>query len=255
MITVTLSFNSIAEAIAALGSMQTPTTIAHNDRPDVGHDFPTITMHSLSNDEVRISAYPDPAVVFGAAAQAPTPVVTITPVDPAPVEAAPAATEAAPTVMEAAPADPPAAPVPTKDSRGMVWDARIHGESKNLNKDGTWRRRKNLDPEFLQKVEAELLGAPTAPTPPTAEVAAVAAPAPSVPPSPPAPPADAPPAPAAAPTTFAELMAAMSPGFAADPAGMTARTTAVLNTLGLSAMGQLAARPDLIPQVWAGLSS
>jgi len=44
------------------------------------------------------------------------------------------------------------------DAKGAAWDANIHSSSKNCNKDGTWRTKRNLDPAILaaakgQKVE------------------------------------------------------------------------------------------------------
>ena len=40
------------------------------------------------------------------------------------------------------PASPTEAP-PAVDAQGLPWDARIHSETKALNKDDTWRRRRN----------------------------------------------------------------------------------------------------------------
>lgn len=75
------------------------------------------------------------------------------------------------------------------DSKGMPWDNRIHAESKGKIADGTWRKKRNLDPTLLATVEAELrqlMGAPgvtplapttapIAPTPPLAPAAPVTA--------------------------------------------------------------------------------
>jgi hypothetical protein len=46
--------------------------------------------------------------------------------------------------------------VATRDKLGRFWDARIHSEGKKFNADGTWRMRRNLDPELRKQVEAEL---------------------------------------------------------------------------------------------------
>jgi hypothetical protein len=43
------------------------------------------------------------------------------------------------------------------DSRGIPWDARVHASSKTINRDGTWRTRRNMDSETLHKVEASLV--------------------------------------------------------------------------------------------------
>lgn len=100
------------------------------------------------------------------------------------------------------------------DKTGLPWDNRIHAESKGKIADGTWRKKRNLDPAVLAQVEAELrqvMGAPAAaplapttapiaPTPPLAPAAPVTANLPtastSQPVAAPLPPA-APPAPAA----------------------------------------------------------
>lgn len=56
-----------------------------------------------------------------------------------------------------APVAPPAEP-PSVDASGLPWDARIHSESKATVADGTWRKRRNVDPELVKQVEAELRG-------------------------------------------------------------------------------------------------
>ena len=74
-----------------------------------------------------------------------------------------------PTAPTSASAVSPVAPTTanpvTTDKAGYPWDGRIHSESKALNVDGTWRKRRNLDPAVLTTVEAELrqvmgIGAP-----------------------------------------------------------------------------------------------
>lgn len=42
------------------------------------------------------------------------------------------------------------------DSEGFPWDARIHSSSKELNKSGEWRQKRNLDKAFLAQVQAEI---------------------------------------------------------------------------------------------------
>lgn len=52
------------------------------------------------------------------------------------------------------------------DAKGMPWDNRIHAESKGKIADGTWRKKRNLDPALAASVEAELrqvMGAAPAP--------------------------------------------------------------------------------------------
>jgi hypothetical protein len=42
------------------------------------------------------------------------------------------------------------------DSKGMVWDQRLHSSSKGKNPDGTWRGRKGLDKDEKAKIEAAI---------------------------------------------------------------------------------------------------
>lgn len=54
------------------------------------------------------------------------------------------------------------APAPAQsselDARGFPWDKRIHSAKKTKSKDGTWRYRRKIDQELIDKVEAELKG-------------------------------------------------------------------------------------------------
>lgn len=44
------------------------------------------------------------------------------------------------------------------DADGIKWDARIHSSSRELNKDGTWRKRRGVNTDLVTQVEAELRG-------------------------------------------------------------------------------------------------
>ena len=44
------------------------------------------------------------------------------------------------------------------DSEGLPWDKRIHSSSKNKNADGSWRIRKGVDKDLVNKVKIELRG-------------------------------------------------------------------------------------------------
>lgn len=73
------------------------------------------------------------------------------------------------------------------DGTGLPWDERIHSSSKEKNKDGTWRSKRNVDEAFKKKVEKQLRA--TMDTPPTTTPAATTpapapAPAPTLPPPP-----------------------------------------------------------------------
>ena len=57
------------------------------------------------------------------------------------------------------------------DSKGLPWDSRIHADSKGKIADGTWRKKRNLEPALVAQVEAELrqvMGAAPAPLAPVA---------------------------------------------------------------------------------------
>lgn len=47
---------------------------------------------------------------------------------------------------------------PDLDKEGLPWDARIHSDSRNMNADGTWRKRRNLEKSGVDvaAIEAEL---------------------------------------------------------------------------------------------------
>lgn len=44
------------------------------------------------------------------------------------------------------------------DTNGFMWDERIHSSSKQMTTKGTWRYRRNLEPEYIKQIEAELRG-------------------------------------------------------------------------------------------------
>lgn len=118
------------------------------------------------------------------------------------------ATETVPLPPFALP-EPPATP-PSVDAAGLPWDARIHSESKATVADGTWRKRRGVDPELVKQVEAELRGEPAvAATPEVTEPSASipVPPAPAVIPPPPAPTPEAAPA-----RSLADLSAAVAQG-------------------------------------------
>lgn len=138
----------------------------------------------------------------------PIPPVNTSPPAPAPLAPVVPLAASAPTVTAgAAPSVANAASVGgERDSKGYLWDARIHSETKKKNADGTWRFRRNLDEKVKTSVLAELNaalgGAAPAPTfQPAAGVtsAVPVPPAPAAVPVPPAPtaPVPVPPVPAA----------------------------------------------------------
>jgi hypothetical protein len=126
----------------------------------------------------------------------PLPIVPVAPVAITSLEAPIVPVPPAPTnvITEHAAPLSPASGVEL-DKAGMPWDGRIHSESKSKLADGSWRKKRGLDPEVLNTVENELrqvMGAapaiapqseviwpmpapvPPAPVPPVAPVAPVA---------------------------------------------------------------------------------
>jgi hypothetical protein len=68
-----------------------------------------------------------------------------------------------------APAPPPPPPAataaPDVDARGIPWDGRIHAGNKAQTKDKSWKRRRGVSVEEVQRIEAELVSpAPTTST-------------------------------------------------------------------------------------------
>lgn len=109
-----------------------------------------------------------------------------------------------------------AADLPTVDSTGLPWDARIHVSPAKLTSSGKWTSRRKLDAALVASVEAELRGKAEPSTP-----AAMQLPAPPAPVAPAAPPAPAPlPAPAA-PTAYEKLVKLIGDNMhsTANPAG------------------------------------
>ena len=130
-----------------------------------GRDSPAVPLtterHSLETVEVPgpgVVAVSD-AGVISATVPPPPPAVTVAP-------GVPPMTVAIPT--------PPTLPSNLDlDTQGLPWDNRIHSTPATKNADGSWRSRRNLDPDVKEQVTAELkralaapLAEPAAPTPP-----------------------------------------------------------------------------------------
>lgn len=162
------------------------------------------------------------------------------------------------------------------DAKGMPWDNRIHAESKGKIADGTWRKKRNLDPTVLATVEAELcqlMGAPgtplapttapIAPTPPLAPAAPVTANLPTASISPvvaaPLPPA-APPAPvvgevpADARAQFVALVGRASAAIQGQKVTQAEVNQCCVDA-GVPALPLLANRLDLVAQVAAHIDA
>jgi hypothetical protein len=249
--------------------------IHHLDRPDTGavvegSNTPADKGPGTHADKGATPvplAQPSPEAVFApsfvAAAAAPIAPAVITPPLPQPV-LAPAPV---PVPVAAAPVAPaaPASPAPSVDVAGLPWDERIHARTKALNKDGTWRQKRETPAELVSAVEAELrarVGLPVAPVP-------VAPPAPVVPPgvpnsvfalgavaapvvAPPAPVAPvAPVTPAPGPATFQDLMVWVTPHMTSQalPAVTVEQLHAVMAQHGVVGFPALIADPTKVPLV------
>ena len=192
----------------------------------------------------------DPAAVFGGcplgvdAAVLPTaPVAPLAGVPLPPNASLPPAPPPGPTAGAPTGAAPTASVV--TDKNGLPWDARIHASSKTMNADGSWRGRRNTDAHIIASVEAELRALMAIPAPAPASIAPVAINSVAPPP----------PFMASAPTTLAEMMPLLTTAMLAGKLQPTA-VGEVLAEMGVAGGApMLAARPDLVPQVWAALST
>lgn len=122
------------------------------------------------------------------------------------------------------------------DKDGVMWDARIHSETKSQNKDGTWRQKRGVDPDLVKQVLAEQQSDDAPPPPVEDEVPTVEDDAPPPPVDEPAPVvSDVKPADVIRFITTNKIDAATVNGLIAD--------------LGLSKAADLFAKPQLAGQV------
>lgn len=155
---------------------------------------------------------------------------------------------------------PPTSEPPATDSAGMPWDARIHSESKALNADGSWRKRRGVDDATVAAVTAELTAtagqpvpndAPPPPPPVPAEVPsddAGAAPA-AGDATPPPPPPEQTAAASAATSAFSDFPAFVS---AVSRHGKSyAELNELANGLGVAAFKDMKDHPDKWDLFWS----
>lgn len=190
----------------------------------------------------------------------------------APNVPAPPAPNSAPAGAIAAPQTANPVGAVDLDKTGLPWDGSIHAESKSKIADGTWRKKRGVDPALVAMVESELRqvmgAAPAAPIPaphaatvtmPTAGVASSAVAVPAPPTAPVAPVAPPPPAPLAAPVgevpqdARAQFVGLVGRASAAIQAGKVtqAEITQCCVASGVPALPLLANRLDLVAQVAA----
>lgn len=168
------------------------------------------------------------------------------------------------------------------DSRGLPWDGRIHASTKTrLAKDDSWKLKRNLDPQFVAQVEAELFQVMAIPNVSAPSVTETAPPTPTEGPSiaPPAPTETqglhpesnafsvgmvnhlanqgnaAPPAPGVTPQTGASSKDYSTWGMPELMRGMTAKgvdqayVAQVCQQFGIPSIMAVGARKDLIPLI------
>lgn len=120
------------------------------------------------------------------------------------------------------------------DSNGLPWDARIHSSSKEQNKDGSWRIRRNISPELVETVTDQLRGIQKTPVPAKVAdmVAAINTPV-----------APLPPAQLSFPMVVKTINEAKVAGKLTE-----AQVTEILQALGVNTLPILALRPELFRQ-------
>lgn len=212
-----------------------PAVIDEADRPDVGAPEPEPVRVQVTAP-AQIMDTPTAAEAFGASVPLPPPL---------PTDAA---------------SEPTAADAGARDVKGLPWDERIHSSNRKTNADGTWAKRRNVDPQQVLAVEAQLRAALVA-VPPAAPIVV-----PPVPPAyitpeaatvhvplPPTAPTAAVPGAAPSPTDFGGLMARvtphMIPGGKVNPELLQAACAAA----GLTSLGDLPANKTKTPAVWDAL--
>lgn len=110
-----------------------------------------------------------------------------------------------------------------KGQKGQMipWDERIHATSKSINADGTWRLKQKVDKDTLvPMVEAELAASVPPPPPPSTD---------------------------GKPSTFGELLPVVTK-MKADGALTDEMLASACEKVGLTQFGQIAVKPELIPQ-------
>lgn len=261
--------------------------IAPNDVPDVGAEIEPDPAAVFGGAVQENPEYVDPAQVFGAGnvaaglatASSPSAASTVAVLPNLSANGSDAASGDAGNgqgVTSVTPSGTPAVPNSGAvtggvgvDSRGLPWDGRIHAGTKTTNKDGSWKKKPNVEADLVAQVEAELRAIMAIPSP----VPNVPTGAPVTPPVavvPPPPPASAPVGnvvtptpPVSAPTTAAGVASNPITGFnhllpavtnAISAGTLTeAQVSAALARVGVQVLPQLAPRPDLVAAVAADL--
>lgn len=212
----TLSITASPATLAAILS-NLPADALVNDAPTVVHNI----TGAISPEAVAAAINPVMPEVQGNAPSIPTgtgtPVVPASPPLSVPTMAAPTPPvpfPSMPAISTDEDDEPGQVATGDTDSTGLRWDERIHAGTKTQNKDGSWKKRKGVDPALVATVEAELRGAPAQPPAMTPIPMPTALPIPSMPANPtpePIPQPVAAPAPMPAPVAPAPAPAADGP--------------------------------------------
>lgn len=254
-------------------------TIDPLDLPDAGVDTMQSTPNRLDVPDPAFAAFREQAVgnvaqVFSVpasalpnaapstAAAAPPTIALVAP----PATSTPAPNVSSPPVPPvlavAAPTAAPTNAVPV-DKDGLPWDQRIHSESKAVNADKTWRKKRNVGPDKVAEVEAELravMGIVPAAAPvlkpeaawpfPVPAAAAILPPIPVVAAAVPTPP---PPAADDGDMEFADFMDAIVPLFTDDRLTMEQANVFAASVQPGLTISMLPNRPDLVRPVLAAI--
>lgn len=153
--------HAVAEIHVVEGPTTAPVVPAVNELEALQHDHEsTMPEAAFGKPDEAAAAFGVPAAPLAVSTPAIAAGSTVAP--PPPVNTAPTTTT--PGVASSA-AGASSAGVEL-DSKGLPWDGRIHAESKGKIADGTWRKKRQIDPALVAQVEAELrqvMGAAPAP--------------------------------------------------------------------------------------------
>lgn len=147
--------HAVAEIHVVEGPTTAPVVPAVNELEALQHDHEsTMPEAAFGKPDEAAAAFGVPAAPLAVSTPAIAAASTVAP--PPPVNTAPTTTT--PGVASSAGVE--------LDSKGLPWDGRIHAESKGKIADGTWRKKRQIDPALVAQVEAELrqvMGAAPAP--------------------------------------------------------------------------------------------
>lgn len=185
---------------------------------------------------------PPPAIDPTAAFGSPIPTGPISEAGPSLVIPNVAIPTPAPTIVNSPVPPAPAGTSVVLDKDGLPWDSRIHASSHAMNADGTWRLKRGLAKDHLDKVTAELQQVMSAP----AAGPQLVPPPPAAPVAPPPPPANEADLRQKYIDLFGRVSAAISAGKLTQP-----QLDTCLQSISVPNLPLLGSRLDLVPQAAA----